>query len=173
MKRFIISLFFVMIYSGAWAGDKYNSNTGARDYCISVENESQDVSSLKCKDLRVPDAAFSDEGDYFLLLTGVPIGGATSMTSTDLAVSTSHSYVRKALTADPAFKNGTLADGVAGQTVTIFITEGIGTFILTPTTKTGFMSITFFGPEDQVTLSFVDDTVGWIILSESGIDIYF
>lgn len=61
----------------------------------------------------------------------------------------------------------TLADGTAGQTKTIcHVTDG-GSGVLTPTTKTGFTTITFTNAGDSVTLRF-SATGGWYIVGIFG-----
>lgn len=105
----------------------------------------------------------------YLLHGGVSFGGATSMTTTDLAVPLSYAYVRKALSPTVGAA-GTLANGTPGQYITIFITSvsGSGTYVLTPTTKTGFTSVTFTTAKQQATFLYLDDTNGWIMVSHSG-----
>lgn len=123
-----------------------------------------------CTDLKfLGTGAVTNDGStcsMALVLAGVANGGATSMTSTETAVSTSYALVRKAIS-DTVGQAGTLADGTPGQTVTIFTTTrvGSGTFILSPTTTTGFDSITFDAVAEYATLTFVDSTTGWIMIS--------
>lgn len=104
-----------------------------------------------------------------LLSAGVSHGGAVSMTTADLAVPTAYAYVRKAISSDSNFSQGTLADGDPGQILVLFITSvsGSGTYTVTPTTKTGFTSIKFTAAKQQATFLFVD-TLGWIILDHAG-----
>lgn len=106
----------------------------------------------------------------YLLHAGVSYGGATSMTSSDLAVPLAYSYVRKAISSDSAFSLGTLPNGSPGQLLTLFITSvaGSGTFKVTPVTKTGFVSVTFGTAKQQATFLYVDDTTGWIMIAHSG-----
>lgn len=162
----------MFLYSSAWAGSKYNSRIGAQDFCITVRNEAGTVANEVCKDIRVT-AGLTDDDDYFTLATGAPAGGSTSMTTGDTAVSTSFSYVRKAIASDPAFSTGTLANGKPGQLLTIEITEvqGSGTWTLTPTTKTGFTSLLFEAVGDRVSLLYIDNTVGWIIVGDTTVNI--
>lgn len=162
----------IFLCSNAFAGDRYNSQSGHKDFCVTLQNEAGTIINNKCQDVRVT-AGLTDAGDYFTLATGAPVGGATSMTSLDTAVSVAYSYVRKAIASDPAFQNGTLANGTAGQLLTIFITEvqGSGTFTLTPTTKTGITSLVFDAPKDMVSLLYVDNTVGWILLSQTSVTV--
>lgn len=62
----------------------------------------------------------------------------------------------------------TLANGVAGQRKRIvMITDG-GDGTLTPTTKTGFTTITFNDAGDAVELEYINDTIGWRIITNTG-----
>ncbi len=110
---------------------------------------------------------------FNLILNGVGISGAVSMTTAQVAVSPSYAFVRKAIAGDSAFSAGTLADGTPGQFLTIFITSvsGGGTFVLTPTTKTGFTTLTFDAAKDQATLLFVDTTTGWVLVSSTSVTV--
>lgn len=64
----------------------------------------------------------------------------------------------------------TLANGIPGQTLTInLVTDGNGKGTLTPATSTWWATIEFDDAGDQVTLLYVNDTVGWIILSALGL----
>jgi len=154
-------------------GEKYNSRTGAKDFCLKVSNEAGTVVNDDCTQLKVT-AGLTDDGESFTLVTGAPVGGATSMTTGQTAIPTSYAYVRKAISADPLYSLGTLADGVPGQMLTIHITEvfGNGTFRLTPSRKTGFLYLTFEAVGDRVTLLYVDDTVGWIIAHNSSVQFF-
>lgn len=170
-KALLIAIVLSFLHIGmSVAGQRYNSSTGSRDLCKTVRTEDGTVVNDRCVELRVSDNSLTDEGTYFLLTGGGQTGGYTSMTSSDVAVSTSHSYIKKAI-ADPSagFDSGTLADGKSGQHLTIEVTEvtGSGTWTLTPTTATGFSSILFNAVGDYVTLIYIDDSVGWIIASKS------
>lgn len=63
----------------------------------------------------------------------------------------------------------TLADGTNGQIKTICLVSvsGGGTALLTPTTATGFSTVTFSAASDIVTLQFFTAT-GWVKLASSG-----
>lgn len=63
----------------------------------------------------------------------------------------------------------TLADGTAGQvkTVCMVATSGGGTGVLTPTTKSGYTTITFAAVGDIVTLQFFT-TAGWCVIGSRG-----
>jgi hypothetical protein len=62
----------------------------------------------------------------------------------------------------------TLADGVPGQRLTIYLAADGGDGTLTPTTKTGFTSIVFADVKDSAELEFVDATTGWVIIGLNG-----
>lgn len=164
VRKLLIFLIILFFSANVWAGKRQSSYTGTRDFCLTVKSEDGTVANTQCKDLQVSDGMLSKSGNIFLLRSGVANGGATSMTTSDTAVNPSFTFVRKAISSDPAFQTGTLANGEKGQILTILITEvdGNGTFTLTPTTTTGFTSMIFEGPKDLVTLLYVDDTVGWV-----------
>ena len=110
---------------------------------------------------------------FNLLLAGVGSGGATSMTSSDLAVPVGFSHITKAISADPAFNAGTLADGNPGQILTLEITEQLGaeTFTVTPATSTKIATLGFNAVGDIATLLFVDTTTGWAVLSQTSVTV--
>lgn len=64
----------------------------------------------------------------------------------------------------------TLADGADGQIKIVEHVSAGGTGILTPTTKTGYTSVTFTNAGDTVTLMF-NATVGWFVLASRGVTI--
>lgn len=107
---------------------------------------------------------------------GISNSGTTSMATTGLAVPLSYALVRKAIatSASGSFTAGTLANGEPGQVLTIQITAvgSGGTFVVTPTLSTGWTSVTFntYVPANPqyVTLMYVNDTYGWIILGIGG-----
>ena len=61
----------------------------------------------------------------------------------------------------------TLANGANGQILSIVMVADGGDGTLTPTTKTGFSTITFNDVGDSVTLQYFT-TLGWMILSNNG-----
>lgn len=62
----------------------------------------------------------------------------------------------------------TLANGVAGQRKRIIMITDGGDGTLTPTTKTGFSTLTFNDAGDAVELEYINDTIGWRIVANSG-----
>ena len=79
-----------------------------------------------------------------------------------------HAYVAKTTGSDAEAL--TLANGVPGQILVIsLVVDGGGTGTLTPTTKSGFVSIAFADAGDTVALLYVNDTIGWVILGSAGV----
>jgi len=124
-------------------------------------------------DFRSMGDAITSDGStltFNLMLAGFGNGGQVSMATSDLAVSTSYGFTLKAISSTVGAA-GTLANGVPGQLLTIYISArtGSGTYILTPTTKTGYTSITFDAVADSVTLLYVSDSVGWVPVASSAV----
>ncbi|MBU2527630.1 MAG: hypothetical protein KKC03_13625 [Bacteroidetes bacterium] len=95
-------------------------------------------------------------------------GGATTVAADVLAIPVTHSHVTK--TTGAIAEALTLANGTKGQELTIVLgTDGGGDGTLTPTTKTGWATIVFADAGDQVSLRYIDDTVGWIIKGSFGL----
>lgn len=116
--------------------------------------------------------SLSNDGSTFtfnLILAGMANSGATSMTTSTLAVPVTHGYVRKAIANDSAFTAGTLADGTPGQLLTIHIVQQDGSevFTVTPTTATGWATLGFDAVGEIATLWYVDDTTGWVIFGNT------
>jgi len=101
-------------------------------------------------------------------LDALAITGSTTCAADALAIPITHRVVVKTTGADAEAL--TLADGIEGQKLTIVLgTDGGGDGTLTPTTKTGFATIVLADAKDNVTLEFVDSTVGWIIVGAAGV----
>lgn len=86
-----------------------------------------------------------------------------------LAIPTSSGpYIQKTTGADAEAL--TLANGLAGQLLVVdLVTDGGGDGTLTPATATGWATIVFADAGDVAVLYYVDDTVGWIVLSTYGL----
>jgi len=110
---------------------------------------------------------------FNLLLAGTGNGGATSMASSTLAVPITHAYVGKSIASDSAFSAGTLANGVPGQMLTLYIYQDLGsvTFTVTPATASTYVSLAFDSVSDSATLLYIDDTVGWVIMTVTSVTI--
>lgn len=94
--------------------------------------------------------------------------GVTTVAADELAIPVTHRVVSKTTGADGEAL--TLANGTPGQLLTIVLaTDGGGDGTLTPTTKTGFATIVLADAKDNVTLQYVDDTVGWVIVGAAGV----
>ena len=92
----------------------------------------------------------------------------TTSIADSLAIPVTHLYVAKTTGGDAEAL--TLADGEPGQVLVInLVTDGGGTGTLTPTTTTGFSTIAFADAGDQAVLLYVNDGIGWIILSTFGL----
>lgn len=95
-------------------------------------------------------------------------GGATTSAADSLAIPTTHSIVTKTTGGDAEAL--TLADGEDGQTLTITLgTDGGGDGTLTPTTATGWATAVFADAGDTITVQYIDDSVGWILLCAYGL----
>lgn len=85
-----------------------------------------------------------------------------------LAIPVTHPYVLKTTGADAEAL--TLANGLPGQALIIdLVVDGGGDGTLTPVTATGWATIVFADAGDQVTLLYVDDTIGWVIMGMNGV----
>lgn len=101
-------------------------------------------------------------------LLWTPQNGSTAVAASGLAIPITHARVAK--TTGSSGEALTLANGEPGQVLTIdLVVDGGGDGTLAPTTKTGFTSIVLADAGDQVTLRYVDDTVGWLIIGAAGV----
>ena len=71
---------------------------------------------------------------------------------------------------DPITESDVVLDnGTAGQVLGVTLyTDGGSDLVLKPTTSTGWASITFADAGDTATLQYVNDTMGWILVSVYG-----
>lgn len=93
---------------------------------------------------------------------------ATTVILDVLAIPVTHAIVAKTTGADAEAL--TLADGKPGQKLVIYLaTDGGGDGTLTPVTATNWATIVFADAGDQAVLNYVDDDIGWIIDSLSGV----
>lgn len=83
-------------------------------------------------------------------------------------------FVRKSIGGDSGLDEtdgGTrLPNGYDGQVIVFYIGSCMtgGSWIVTPVTRTGFNYITFDAVGETVTLLYVNDTIGWIIIANEG-----
>ena len=113
---------------------------------------------------------------FNVLLAGIGNSGATSMTTADLAIPLAYGFVKKAIEqTDTAFIAGTLADGVPGQMLTLYITaqHGSQVYTVTPATSSQFVTIGFDAVGETATFLYIDDTEGWVVWSYTGATVTF
>jgi hypothetical protein len=91
--------------------------------------------------------------------------GATTKSSANGAIPITHSYVSITTGAASAY---TLADGTAGQELAMSVTTDGGAGTITPVTATGWATAVLTVVGDGLTLRYVDDTVGWIVIGAYG-----
>jgi hypothetical protein len=92
----------------------------------------------------------------------------TTVAADVLPIPVTHAYVAKTTGGDAEAL--TLADGEPSQVLIInLVTDGGGAGTLTPATATGWTTIVFADAGDQAVLLYVDDVIGWIILSATGV----
>ena len=110
---------------------------------------------------------------FNLMLSGVGNGGATSMASSTLVVPVGYSFIKKVISSDAAFGAGTLADGVPGQILTLYIhtDQGSVDFVVTPATSLFFTTATFDSVGDTATFLWTDDTNGWAVIANTSVTV--
>lgn len=93
--------------------------------------------------------------------------GSVSVAAAALVIPVTHNYVAK--TTGAGAEALTLANGKPGQVITIaLVVDGGGTGTLTPATVSGFATVVLADAGDNVTLKFVDTTVGWVVVGAAG-----
>jgi hypothetical protein len=100
---------------------------------------------------------------------GVQPRGNVDVAADVLVIPVTHSIVSKTTGSDEELCS--LADGVPGQELTIVLVAvggASGDIILTPATKTGFATILLDDVKATMTLKYIDDTVGWIVIGAAG-----
>lgn len=118
--------------------------------------------------LKIGTATLDEDGltDLGQLAAVGDLGTTTTCAGGVLAIPVTHRYVAKTTGGAEAL---TLANGVPKQRLTISLVSDGGDGTLTPATKTGFSTIVFADVKDTVTLEYIDDTAGWIIIGAVGI----
>lgn len=62
-----------------------------------------------------------------------------------------------------------IANGQRDQVKTyVLAIDGGQDFTVSPTTKTGFVSATLNDVKDSVTIKYIDDTIGWVLIGNNG-----
>lgn len=109
-----------------------------------------------------------------LISAGLGNLGYVSQASSAATILIGYSFIRKVIDSDgnALFTAGILPNGYPGQILTIYgaglspsgATTG-GNFTITPATSTGFKSIEMSAVNDVVTFEYLNDTLGWILVS--------
>jgi hypothetical protein len=109
---------------------------------------------------------------YDLVYLGQDRGGVSTMVSGSTAIPLGYSVVKKEVGSAVAL---TLANGIPGQilhfTISSYSESDPGSPTLTPTTKTGFASLEFNAAGDSVTLLYVDNTSGWVLIGSNSVTV--
>ena len=99
---------------------------------------------------------------------GIQPRGSIAVAAQTLVAPLTHSVIEKTTdnTSDDAL---VVANGKPGQELTIILIEDGGKDCdVTPTTTTGFITVALDDVKDTVTLEYIDDTVGWIVIGATG-----
>ena len=106
-----------------------------------------------------------------IFAVGVYNGSATSVVTDITALSSAY----KTYEVYVATRTLTLANGEPGQIVTFYTktTSDTGTTTITATTKTCWTSAAMDTVGDLITLMYVDDTIGWIVIGTNSITVTY
>lgn len=117
------------------------------------------------------DSAYSTDGSTFnlpmnldLISSGLGSGGVTTVPTGTTDLPSSYSLVK----AIASTKTLTLANGVEGQIITVLAVSRTGNLTLTASTKSGWSSILLDADGEVVTLLYIDDTYGWVVVGYTG-----
>ncbi len=116
-------------------------------------------------DIDIGNAGFLDGSTLTLGFTSIQ--GTSTMVSGSVTVPTTYRIIHKAI---GSAIGGTLANGTAGQVITIDVLSNSGGFnyTVTPATCTGFTTFTLSAVGSSITLAYLDDTYGWVLVYRSG-----
>jgi len=107
----------------------------------------------------------------YLVAVGTDVAGASTTVASGTSVIpvTGYSYVVKTISESVGYVC-TVANGVKGQILVIEAgtVTGSDTAVITPATKTGFSTVTLATAKQSVTLLYLNDSLGWIILGTVG-----
>lgn len=157
----LIALVLIGSNSFASVGIKLNGVTVGAATDLNIVCGSGANSSLS-----VDGSTFNLNCNPNLATTGVANGGGTSLATFDSGIPVTFAIVKKAIS-NFGTSTDVLPNAIPGQMMTIEITadSGAGTWKITPTTSYGWASITFTAALQEVSLVYLDDTNGWIMLS--------
>ncbi len=103
--------------------------------------------------------------------TGSVASQATAIASGETTIgSTQLAYGLLTKTVSGSAEAGALANGTPGQLLTIVCVAltGGGTYTCTPATKTGYSAFEFTAVRQSITLLYLNNAVGWIIVGNNG-----
>jgi len=105
---------------------------------------------------------------YDFLHVGFNRGGASTASSTAADISSSYTVMAKVV--PNTTQACVLDDGVQGQVFTMYcsVLVGSGSSVVTPATTSGFATFTLDAAGESITLYYVDDTTGWIVIGTYG-----
>lgn len=137
---------------------------------------SEGIGTIDCRTISGTSATYTGDVTFRSNLVSVGRYGASvsslSSSSTNLsATSIAYAVITKFIGGggglDGDGRGSILANGTPGQVLTFIVVgaQSGGTWVITPTTKTGFRNLTFNALGDQATLLYVNDTVGWIVVA--------
>jgi hypothetical protein len=149
------------------------TTVAAGDYTV-VYDASTDT--VKKVDANSPAAITGDLTFQSSLIAAGRVNAAATLASSSTAISpTSLPYVvvLKAIGGsgyDDTDGGTRLQDGTPGQILVLAVVSvgHSGTWVVTPDTATGFTAITFDTAGENAMLLYVDDTIGWIVVSNEG-----
>ena len=106
-----------------------------------------------------------DKALNFAKTCAVQPQGATTKSAANGDIPLTHSYVSITTGAASAYD---LQNGTAGQILAMSVTTDGGAGVVTPVTATGWVTATLTVVGDGLTVMYVDDTVGWVVLGSYG-----
>ena len=175
-KVMFMTLCLIMFASSAYSSVGVR-NTGTRLGAAADINFGSDLTATKSGSVvtvNLSDAVDTD-GDITFRSNVIAIGRIAASSSLDSSSNgigvgnVPYVYIRKIVSGTEAL---TIPDGTTGQIlVLIFVQDAPGsgsTWTLTPTTSQVFDTILMTAVADQVTLLYIDDSIGWIVLVEEG-----
>ena len=116
-------------------------------------------------DLNVGSGYQSFDGSTLTIgFMGMIGGGVSKMSSAPTAIPLGYDIVR----ITGASQSCTLANGTAGQVLTLICVDYTGTVTITPATSTGWKSATLGANGQTLTLLYYNSTYGWIVIGYNG-----
>lgn len=149
-----------------WRVDSSGNFIPGADNANSIGDASHQVETLYAADITASDTLTFKTN---LLASGVANGGATTVVTGTTALPATYSVASVYVTS----RTLTVGNGTEGQILVLYATPltDTGTLTITATTKTGWSSIAMDTVADSVTLLYVDDTVGWIVVGMAGVTV--